>query len=102
MLNAIIALIYTAYGLLQSEIEARQKQAADVSKYLKVLYALNACGLALKDDNAAGLEAVVFALNRAKDASVNDELMVVGANETLTPEKLAKLDGIVKKEKAKK
>jgi hypothetical protein len=99
MIEAIIALIYTAYSLLQAEIEKRQRQAADVTGYIKVLHILDAAGKFLRDGDAAGLEGVVFALNKAVDATDTDAAIVIRKGEVLSEEKQKKFDRLVKGKK---
>lgn len=80
MINIAISLIYTAYSIIQSEIEDRQRKQADVTNLLKILHVLDACGKTLRGDESS-LDSLAFALNRALDASDDDEeVMVVRRN----------------------
>ena len=99
MINVVISLIYTAYAILQAEIEQRQKQAADVSKLIKVLHVLDAAGRSLRDGDAGSLDGIVFALNKAVDATPTDEAVVIHKGETLTTDKQKHIDQLTKKVK---
>jgi hypothetical protein len=99
MINVVISLIYTAYAMLQAEIEQRQKQAGDVSKLIKVLHMLDAAGRSLRDGDAGSLDGIVFALNKAVDATPADEAVVIRKGETLTADKQKQIDELTKKVK---
>jgi hypothetical protein len=96
MIYVVISLIATAMAILQSEIEQRQLKGADVTAYTKVLHILNAAHIFLRDGDAAGLEATVFAMNRAVDATDTDAAIVIRKGETMTAEKTAKLNKLTK------
>jgi hypothetical protein len=99
MINVVISLIYTAYAMLQAEIEERQKKAADVSKQIKVLHMLDAAGRSLRDGDAGSLDGIVYALNKAVDATPAVEAVVIRKGETITADKQKHIDELTKKGK---
>lgn len=48
MISVVISLLVTAYSILKSEIEARQKMGADVAKMVQVLHSIERCWLELQ------------------------------------------------------
>jgi hypothetical protein len=99
MINVVISLIYTAYAMLQAEIEERQKKAADASKLIKVLHVLDAAGRSLRDGDAGSLDGVVFALNKAVDATPVEEAVVIRKGEVLSADKQKHIDQLTRKSK---
>lgn len=79
MINVVISLIYTAYGILKSEVESRAKAGVDIQELTKALFTLEACAMML-EGKQGGLSATVHALNRAIDASQDEEYEVTKKN----------------------